>query len=115
MTFSLIAFHLQKRRDRSARSRPGFLLRVSDGTARSLPWFLKIVGQARPCLFFLSPSASRLFFAPLVFPVWNQGLELLYGYDILGGMGMERKILCLKAVLSAVVPPEKRGTDLWHF
>jgi len=52
------------------------------------------------------------FFAPLVF-LYGTMLELVG--MILWGMGMGAQDSCLKAVLSAVVPPEKRGTAFGIF
>jgi MFS family permease len=109
--FSLIAFHFQKTATVPQGLVPVYYAVAMATGAVSAPVFGKLldkVGLPVLILAFTLPA----FFAPFVF-LYGARLELLG--MILWGMGMGAQDSCLKAVLSSVVPSEKRGTAFGIF
>jgi MFS family permease len=109
--FSLIAFHFQKTATVPPDLVPGFYaVAMATGAVASLVLgkLLDKLGLPILVLAFGIPA----FFAPLVF-LRGTTLELIG--MILWGIGMGAQDSCLKAVLSAVIPAEKRGTAFGVF
>jgi predicted MFS family arabinose efflux permease len=109
--FSLIAFHFQK----SATVPQGlvpifYAIAMATGAIASLV-FGKLLDKLGTPILFVAFGISA-FFAPLVF-LYGIRLELIG--MILWGMGMGAQDSCLKAVLSAVIPGDKRSTAFGIF
>jgi predicted MFS family arabinose efflux permease len=109
--FSLIAFHFQK----TATVLPGLIpvfyaVAMATGALASLVLGKLLDRIGLPIL--LGAFAVPAFFAPLVF-LRDAKLEL--AGMVLWGIGMGAQDSCLKAVLSAVVPSEKRSTAFGVF
>lgn len=109
--FSLIAFHFQKSGSVSQDLTPVYYAAaMATGAIASLV-FGKLLDKAGlPVL--LIAFGIPAFFAPLVF-LKTANFELVG--MILWGMGMGAQDSCLKAVLSSVVPAEKRSTAFGVF
>jgi len=109
--FSLIAFHFQKSATVPQGLVPVFYaVAMATGAIASLV-FGKLLDKLGTPILFVAFGISA-FFAPLVF-LYGIRLELIG--MILWGMGMGAQDSCLKAVLSAVIPSEKRGTAFGIF
>jgi predicted MFS family arabinose efflux permease len=109
--FSLIAFHFQKSATVSQGLVPVFYaVAMATGAVASLILGKLLDKLGLPIL--LVAFGVPAFFAPLVF-LGGTGLELVG--MILWGMGMGAQDSCLKAVLSAGVPSEKRSTAFGIF
>ena len=109
--FSLIAFHFQKSGTVSGNIVPVFYaIAMATGALASLVFGKLLDKLGLPVLLFAFGIPA--FFAPLVF-LHSAGLELMG--MILWGMGMGAQDSCLKAVLSPIVPTEKRSTAFGAF
>ena len=109
--FSLIAFHLQKSATLRQDLIPVFYaVAMATGALASLIFGKLLDKLGQPIL--LVAFGVSAFFAPLVF---LQGKGLVLMGMILWGMGMGAQDSCLKAVLSSVVPSEKRSTAFGVF
>jgi predicted MFS family arabinose efflux permease len=109
--FSLIAFHFQKSAHVQQELIPVFYaVAMATGAVAALIFGTLLDKIGQPVLFVAFGISA--FFAPLVF-LCAERLELLG--MILWGMGMGAQDSCLKAVLSAVVPAEKRSTAFGVF
>ena len=109
--FSLIAFHFQKAATVPQGLIPVFYaVAMATGAIASLV-FGKLLDKVGLPILFVAFGVSA-FFAPLVFLFGNK-LELVG--MILWGMGMGAQDSCLKAVLSHVLPSEKRSTGFGVF
>src|SRR6266446_2122539 len=109
--FSLIAFHFQKTATVPQGLVPVFYaVAMATGALASLVLGKLLDKLGLPIL--LVAFGVPAFFAPLVF-VRGATLELVG--MILWGIGMGAQDSCLKAVLSAVVPPERRSTAFGIF
>lgn len=109
--FSLIAFHFQKSATVAQDLVPVFYaVAMATGAVSGLV-FGKLLDKLGVAILFAAFGVSA-FFAPLVF-LYGTKLELLG--MILWGMGMGAQDSCLKAVLAAVVPSEKRSTAFGVF
>jgi predicted MFS family arabinose efflux permease len=109
--FSLIAFHFQKTSTVPQGLVPVFYaVAMATGAVASLVFGKLLDKLGLPVL--LVAFGIPAFFAPLVF-LYGTQLELVG--MILWGMGMGAQDSCLKAVLSAVVPSEKRSTAFGVF
>jgi len=109
--FSLIAFHFQKSGTVSQELTPVYYaVAMATGAIASLVIGKLLDKSGLPVL--LIAFGIPAFFAPLVF-LKTANLELLG--MILWGMGMGAQDSCLKAVLSSVVPAEKRSTAFGVF
>ena len=109
--FSLIAFHFQKTGTVSQDIVPVYYAAAMATGAITAPILGKLLDKlGLPILLvsFVVPA----FFAPLIF-LRGSGLEL--AGMILWGVGMGAQDSCLKAVLAAVVPSEKRSTGFGVF
>jgi predicted MFS family arabinose efflux permease len=109
--FSLIAFHFQKSATVPQGLVPVFYaVAMATGAIASLV-FGKLLDKLGTPILFVAFGISA-FFAPLVF-LYGIRLELIG--MILWGMGMGAQDSCLKAVLSVVIPSEKRSTAFGIF
>jgi predicted MFS family arabinose efflux permease len=109
--FSLIGFHFQKSGTVSQGLIPVFYAAaMATGALTSLAFGKLLDRLGLPVL--LVAFGIPVFFAPLVF-LGGTGMAL--AGMILWGMGMGAQDSCLKAVLSVVVPTEKRGTAFGIF
>ena len=109
--FSLMAFHFQKSGTVSLSLVPVYYAAAMITGAVTAPIFGKLLDKVGlPVL--LVAFAVPAFFAPLVF-LRGSGLEL--AGMILWGAGIGAQDSCLKAVLAAVVPSEKRSTAFGVF
>jgi predicted MFS family arabinose efflux permease len=109
--FSLIAFHFQKSATVAQGLVPVFYaVAMATGAIASLIFGKLLDKLGLPIL--LVAFGVPAFFAPLVF-LYGTKLELIG--MILWGMGMGAQDSCLKAVLAAVVPSEKRSTAFGVF
>lgn len=109
--FSLIAFHFQKSGTVSQDIVPVFYaIAMATGALASLILGKLLDKLGLPVLLFAFGVPA--FFAPLVF-LNSAGLELMG--MVLWGMGMGAQDSCLKAVLSPIVPSEKRSTGFGVF
>jgi MFS family permease len=109
--FSLIAFHFQKTATVPQGLVPVFYaVAMATGAVASLVLGKLLDKLGLPIL--LVAFGIPVFFAPLVF-LRGTTLELIG--MILWGIGMGAQDSCLKAVLSAVVPSEKRSTAFGIF
>jgi MFS family permease len=109
--FSLIAFHFQKTATVPQGLVPVFYaVAMATGAVASLVLGKLLDKLGLPVL--LVAFGLPAFFAPLVF---LQGTTLELIGMILWGIGMGAQDSCLKAVLSAVVPSEKRSTAFGIF
>ena len=109
--FSLIAFHFQKAGTVSQDVVPVFYAVAMATGAITAPILGKLLDKlGLPVL--LVAFGIPAFFAPLIF-LRGSGLEL--AGMILWGMGMGAQDSCLKAVLAAVVPSQKRSTAFGVF
>ena len=109
--FSLIAFHFQKSGTVSQGLVPVFYaVAMATGALTSLILGKLLDKFGTPVLLFAFGAPA--FFAPLVF-LHTAGLELVG--MILWGLGMGAQDSCLKAVLSKIVPSEKRSTAFGIF
>jgi predicted MFS family arabinose efflux permease len=109
--FSLMAFHFQKSGTVSPGVVPVYYAAAMVTGAVTAPIFGKLLDKVGlPVL--LVAFAIPAFFAPLVF-LRGSGLEL--AGMILWGAGIGAQDSCLKAVLAAVVPSEKRSTAFGVF
>src|SRR5579864_4611078 len=109
--FSLIAFHFQKSATVAQGLVPVFYaIAMATGAIASLVFGKLLDKLGLPVL--LVAFGIPAFFAPLVF-LYGTQLELVG--MILWGMGMGAQDSCLKALLSAVVPSEKRSTAFGVF
>lgn len=109
--FSLIAFHFQKSGTVSQELTPVYYaVAMATGAIASLVLGRLLDKVGLPVL--LIAFGIPAFFAPLVF-LKTSNLELVG--MIVWGMGMGAQDSCLKAVLSSVVPTEKRGTAFGIF
>jgi MFS family permease len=104
--FSLIAFHFQRSATVPQGLIPVFYAAAMATGALTALLFGKLLDKLGPPVLLPAFGVSA-FFAPLVF-LHGAGLELVG--MILWGMGMGAQDSCLKAVLSAMVPAQKRGT-----
>lgn len=109
--FSLIAFHFQKNATVAQGLVPVFYSVAMATGAVSAPIFGKLLDKLGSPILFVAFGLSA-FFAPLVF-LYGSGLELVG--MILWGLGMGAQDSCLKAVLSGVVPAQKRSTAFGVF
>jgi len=109
--FSLISFHFQKSASVPQGLIPVFYAVAMATGALAALIFGKLLDRIGLRILFVAFGLSA-FFAPLVF-LCGTKLELVG--MILWGMGMGAQDSCLKAVLSAVVPPEKRSTSFGVF
>jgi len=109
--FSLIAFHFQKASTVPEALVPAFYAAAMATGALTALGFGKLLDKMGPQILLLAFGVPA-FFAPLVF-LGGIKLELLG--MILWGVGIGAQDSCLKAVLSAVVPPEKRSTAFGVF
>lgn len=109
--FSLIAFHFQKNASMPQDLIPVFYaVAMATGAVAALV-FGKLLDRVGQPILFIAFGVSA-FFAPLVF--LHDGKLELTGM-VLWGMGMGAQDSCLKAVLAAVVPAEKRSTAFGVF
>ena len=109
--FSLIAFHFQKSATVPQGLVPVFYaVAMATGAIASLVFGTLLDKLGTPILFVAFGISA--FFAPLVF-LYGIRLELIG--MILWGMGMGAQDSCLKAVLSAVIPGDKRSTAFGIF
>jgi predicted MFS family arabinose efflux permease len=109
--FSLIAFHFQKTATVSQGLVPVFYaIAMATGAVASLVLGKLLDKLGLPTL--LVAFGVPAFFAPLVF---LRGTTLELVGMILWGIGMGAQDSCLKAVLTAVVPSEKRSTAFGIF
>ena len=109
--FSLIAFHFQKRATVPQGLVPVFYaVAMATGAIASLVSGKLLDKLGTPILFVAFGISA--FFAPLVF---LDGIRLELIGMILWGMGMGAQDSCLKAVLSVVIPSEKRSTAFGIF
>jgi predicted MFS family arabinose efflux permease len=109
--FSLIAFHFQKTASVPQGLVPVFYaVAMGTGALASLVFGKLLDKMGLPIL--LVAFGVPAFFAPLVF---SRGTTLELVGMILWGIGMGAQDSCLKAVLSAVVPSEKRSTAFGIF
>jgi MFS family permease len=109
--FSLISFHFQKTGTVSQGVIPVFYAAaMATGAIASLILGKMLDRWGLPIL--LVGFGVPAFFAPLVF-LRSTGLE--FAGMILWGLGMGAQDSCLKAVLSKVIPPEKRSTAFGLF
>ncbi|MGA2352517.1 MAG: MFS transporter [Terracidiphilus sp.] len=109
--FSLIAFHFQKSGTVSQEFIPVYYaVAMATGAIASLV-FGKLLDEAGLPILLIAFGVPA-FFAPLVF-LKSADLELVG--MILWGMGMGAQDSCLKAILSSVVPAEKRSTAFGVF
>lgn len=109
--FSLIAFHFQKTGTVSQGLVPVFYaVAMATGALSSLLFgkLLDKVGMPILLLAFGLPA----FFAPLVF---LYGIRLEFFGMLLWGLGMGAQDSCLKAVLSGLIPSERRSTAFGVF
>ena len=109
--FSLIAFHFRQNGSVAPGLVPVFYaVAMATGAISALVLGRLLDRFELPVLIFAFGIAA--FFAPLVF-LTGRGLELLG--MILWGLGMGAQDSCLKAVLSRVVPRERRSTGFGVF
>jgi predicted MFS family arabinose efflux permease len=109
--FSLIAFHFQKAATVPQGLIPVFYaVAMATGAIASLVLGKLLDKLGLPIL--LTAFGVSAFFAPLVF---LRGETLALAGMTLWGIGMGAQDSCLKAVLSAIVPGEKRGTAFGTF
>lgn len=109
--FSLIAFHFQKSATVAQGLVPVFYaVAMATGAIASLVFGKLLDKLGLPIL--VVAFGVPAFFAPLVF-LYGTRLELIG--MILWGLGMGAQESCLKAVLAAVVPSEKRSTAFGVF
>jgi predicted MFS family arabinose efflux permease len=109
--FSLIAFHFQKTATVSQGLVPVFYAAaMATGAVASLVFGKLLDKFGLPIL--LIAFGVPAFFAPLVF---LRATRLEFAGMILWGLGMGAQDSCLKAVLSAVIPAEKRSTAFGVF
>lgn len=109
--FSLIAFHFQKTATVSQGLVPVFYAAaMATGAVASLVFGKLLDKFGLPIL--LIAFGIPAFFAPLVF---LRATRLEFAGMILWGLGMGAQDSCLKAVLSAVIPAEKRSTAFGVF
>lgn len=109
--FSLIAFHFQKTATVSQGLVPVFYaVAMATGAVSSLAFGKLLDKFGLPIL--LIAFGIPAFFAPLVF-LRHTNLE--FAGMILWGLGMGAQDSCLKAILSTVVPSEKRSTAFGVF
>ena len=109
--FSLIAFHFRKSATVPQGLVPVFYaVAMATGAIASLVFGTLLDKLGTPILFVAFGISA--FFAPLVF-LYGIRLELIG--MILWGMGMGAQDSCLKAVLSAVIPGDKRSTAFGIF
>jgi MFS family permease len=109
--FALIAFHFQKTNSVPQGLVPVFYaVAMATGAIASLV-FGKLLDKVGLAIVLVAFGISA-FFAPLVFLA---GMRLELVGMILWGMGMGAQDSCLKAVLSPVVPSEKRSTAFGMF
>lgn len=109
--FSLIAFHFQQTGTVSQGLIPVFYaVAMATGAIAGLV-FGKLLDRLGPTIL-LPGFFVAAFFAPLVF-VRSTALELIG--TILWGIGMGVEGSCLKAVLSHVLPPDRRSTGFGIF
>ena len=109
--FSLIGFHFQNTGTVAQAFIPVYYSAAMATGAVSSLVFGKLLDKAGLPVFLVAFGLPALF-APLVF-LTTDGLEL--AGMILWGMGMGAQDSCLKAVLSAVVPSERRSTAFGWF
>jgi predicted MFS family arabinose efflux permease len=109
--FSLIAFHFQKTGTVSQGLVPVYYAAAMVTGAVTAPILGKLLDKAGLPVLLVAFSIPA-FFAPLVF-LRGSGLEL--AGMLVWGLGMGAQDSCLKAVLSAVVPSEKRSTAFGVF
>jgi predicted MFS family arabinose efflux permease len=109
--FALIAFHFQKTAAISVEMIPIFYaVAMATGAVASLVLGKLLDKLGTPVL--IGAFAASAFFAPLVF---LHGTMLEFLGMILWGLGMGAQDSCLRAVLSWVVPADKRGTGFGVF
>ncbi len=109
--FSLIAFHFQKSATVAQGLVPVFYaVAMATGAIAALVFGKLLDRLGLPVL--LAGFGIPAFFAPLVF---MSGTKLELVGMILWGIGMGAQDSCLKAILAAVVPSEKRSTGFGIF
>lgn len=109
--FSLIAFHFQKSNTVGPDLIPVFYAVAMATGAIAALIFGKLLDKLGLWILLLAFGVSA-FFAPLVF---LRSTELELAGMVLWGIGMGAQDSCLKAVLSHVLPPEKRSTGFGFF
>jgi predicted MFS family arabinose efflux permease len=109
--FSLIAFHFKKTATVPEALVPVFYAAAMATGALAALAFGKLLDKVGSQILLIAFGAPA-FFAPLVF---MGGIKLEFLGMILWGIGIGAQDSSLKAVLSVVVPPEKRGTGFGIF